>query len=216
MKQPLICTSLRKRLDWTGLASSLLKSNGSCDKWKETQLDTHDVAIPISAQRVFRGIFLSPRDGASPEILHRVERLCSLHGGQDSGVFFLLEADDVHPNATHALMMLQLQMVGKWDLPIIPVESVAAVEAALATLKGQLNAAIRRPPGPASRLLPFCSSREPLARYSVNVLTDLTADFRDLIHSLSSDPEFESKIALLLGSDADKLGSFWTDEYLID
>ncbi|KAI1756518.1 hypothetical protein F4782DRAFT_269114 [Xylaria castorea] len=216
MERPLICMSLRKRLDWAGLAPSLLKSKSSCGKWKETQVDTHDIAIPLNYQRVFRAICLSPRDIASTESLKRIERLYNLNGGQDSGLIFLLKNEDSQQNATHALMTLQLQLVGNWELPVVPVPSVAAVEASLATLRNQLMAASRKPPGPASRLLPFCSDREPLATHTVNVLTDVTSDFRDLLNKLSSNTVFESEIALLLGPDTEKLKSFWTDEYLVD
>ncbi|KAI0452773.1 hypothetical protein F5B21DRAFT_482266, partial [Xylaria acuta] len=215
MERPLICTSLRKRLDLAGLAPSLLKSNSSCGKWKETQLDTHDVAISLHSQRVFRAIFISPGDVASSEGLNRIERLYNLNGGQDSGLIFLMKGDDAQQNVTHALMMLQLQLVGNWELPVIPVGSVAAVEASLATLRHQLMAASRKPPGPASSLLPFCSDREPLAKHTINVLTDVTSDFRDLLDKLSSNSVFESEIAPLLGPDAEKLKSFWMDEYLV-
>ncbi|KAI0863320.1 hypothetical protein F4860DRAFT_512138 [Xylaria cubensis] len=209
MERPLICTSLRKRLDWAGLAPLLLRS-------KKTQIDTHDVAIPLNCERVFRGIFISPRDVASAKTLNRIERLYNLNGGQDSGLIFLLNDEDGQHNATIAFMTLQLQLVGSWELPVIPVPSVAMVEASLATLRHQLMTTCRKPPGPASRLLPFCSDREPLANHSVNVLTDVTSDFKDLLNKLSSDPVSESEIALLLGPDAEKLKSFWTDEYLVD
>ncbi|KAI1739350.1 hypothetical protein F4680DRAFT_449096 [Xylaria scruposa] len=209
MERPLICTSLRKRPGWAGLAPLLLKS-------KETQIDTHDAAIPLNSERVFRVIFISPRDVAATESLNRIERLYNLNGGQDSGLIFLLNDEDGQQNATHALMTLQLQLVGNWELPVIPVPSVATVEGSLATLRHQLMTTSRKPPGPASRLLPFCSDREPLANHSVNVLTDVTSDFRDLMDKLSSDPMFESEIALLLGPDAEKMRSFWIDEYLVD
>ncbi|RYC62225.1 hypothetical protein CHU98_g4001 [Xylaria longipes] len=209
MERPLVCTSLRKRLDWAGLAASLLKSN-------KTQLDTHDIAVPLFVQRVFRAILISPRDVASTESLNRIERLYNLNGGQDSGLIFMLKDDDAQQDATHALMTLQLQLAGNWDLPVIPVESVAAVEASLATLRHQLMTASRKPPGPASSLLPFCSDREPLANHTINILTDVTSDFRDLLDKLSSNSVFESEIAPLLGPDAEKLKNFWTDEYLVD
>ncbi|KAI0442458.1 hypothetical protein F4803DRAFT_369910 [Xylaria telfairii] len=216
MEQPLICTSLRKRLDWAGLASFLLKSNSSCGKWKETQIDTHDVAIPLSSQRVFRAVLISPRDVASTESLNRIERLHNLNGGQDVGLIFLLKDDDAQQNATHALMALQLQLIGNWELPVIPVKSVAAIETSLATLRHQLMATSRKPPGPASSLLPFCSDREPLSNHTINVLTDVASDFKDLLDKLSSNSVFESEIAPLVGPDADKLRCFWTDEYLVD
>ncbi|KAI0911812.1 hypothetical protein F4823DRAFT_584291 [Ustulina deusta] len=218
MERPLICTSLRKRFDWASLPASLLQSKSSCGKWKESQLDTHDVAIPLTTQRVFRAIFMSPRDVASASCVTRIERLYNLNAGQDSGIIFLLKHDDEQQSAVHALMTLQIQLVGRWELPIIPVDSVAAVPASLVTIQSQLPspAPDRKPPSPATHLLPFCSDGVPLAEHTVNILTDTTSGFSDLLDKLSSNPVFESEIAQLLGDDADKLRSFWADDYLVD
>ncbi|KAI0539716.1 hypothetical protein GGR58DRAFT_219938 [Xylaria digitata] len=218
MERPLICTSLRKRLDWASLPASLLRSNSSCGSWNETQLNTHDIAIPIPTQRVFRAICMSPRDVASDSTLNRIERLYNLNAGQDSGIIFLLKHHDEQQCAVSALMTLQLQLVGKWALPIIPVESIAAVPASLVTIHRQLasTASGRKAPNPAIHLLPLCSSREPLAEHTVNVLTDTTSGFRDLLDKLLSSSEFESEIANLLEEDADKLRGFWTDDHPVD
>ncbi|KAK5624675.1 hypothetical protein RRF57_000391 [Xylaria bambusicola] len=108
-EQPLICTSLRKRLDWAALSTSLLHNRSPCGKWKETQLDTHDIAIPLTSQRVFRAIFMSPHDAASSNNLTRIERLYSLNAGQLSGIIFLLKNDDEQENAVYALMTFQTQ-----------------------------------------------------------------------------------------------------------
>ncbi|KAI1190937.1 hypothetical protein F5B17DRAFT_7928 [Nemania serpens] len=218
MEQPLVCTSLRKRLAWAGLPSLLLQSNSSYGKWKETQLDTHDVAIPLSTQRVFRAILMSPPDVASATSASRVERLHSLTGGQNAAIIFLLENGDEQQNAASALMTLQLQLIGNWELPVIPVESVDAVPASLEALKRQLGCPVVSPklPSPTTSLLPFCSYGTPLADHTVNLITDTTSGFRDLISKISSNTLFDSEIAPLLGEDAHKLRKFWTGDYLID
>ncbi|KAJ2989700.1 hypothetical protein NUW58_g3337 [Xylaria curta] len=220
MERPLVCKSLRKRSDWAGLVPSLLQSSSPCGNWKELQLDTHDVAIPFHSQRVFRAIFLSPQDIASAAdlSLSRIERLYNLDGGQDSGIFFLLKQVDNQQSAVPALMTLQLQLLGKWELPVIPVESVAAVPAIITTLQRQLLSpeASCKASSPAISLLPFCSDREPLAEHTVNILTDTTSDFRDLVDKVSSNTVFESEIAPLLDEDADKFRRFWTDDYVVD
>ncbi|KAI1430002.1 hypothetical protein F5Y12DRAFT_709548 [Xylaria sp. FL1777] len=211
MERPLICTSLRKRLDWVGLPASLLQRN-------KTQLDTHDVAVPLAAQRVFRAIFISPCDVASATCSARIERLYNLNAGQDSGIIFLLKHEDEQQSAMHALMTLQTKFIGRWEMPIIPVDSVAAVPASLVTIQSQLSspAANRKPPSAASHLLPFCSDSVPLTEHTVNILTDTTCGFKDLLDKLSSDAVFESTIAPLLGCDADKLRNFWADDYFVD
>ncbi|KAI1203010.1 hypothetical protein F5X97DRAFT_284591 [Nemania serpens] len=218
MERPLVCTSLRKRLAWTGLPSSLLQSNSSCGKWKETQLDTHDVAIPLPTQRVLRAILMSPPDVASARSTSRIERLHTLTGGQDAAIIFLLENNDDQYNAVSALMTLQLQLIGNWELPVIPVESVATVPASLEAFKRQLSCPAISPkgPSPTTSLLPFCSYRTPLADHTVNLITDTTSGFRDLIGKLSSNTVFELDVAPLLGEDADRLRRFWTGDYLVD
>ncbi|KAI0409465.1 hypothetical protein F4802DRAFT_593113 [Xylaria palmicola] len=218
MERPLVCTSLRKRRAWAGLVHSLLQSNSPCGRWKETQIDTHDVAIPLPARRVFRAIFVSPQDAGAGESLARIERLYNVNGGRDSGIVFLLKQDGHQGSAVSALMTLQLQLVGNWELPIIPVESAAAVAASLATLQRQLAspAANQKNPSPASSLLPFCSDGEPLADHTVNVLTDTTSGLRDLLGKVSSSAEFESEIAPLLGRDAEKMRRFWAEDHLVN
>ncbi|KAI3328874.1 hypothetical protein HD806DRAFT_530282 [Xylariaceae sp. AK1471] len=225
MEPPQVCSSLRKRMDWATLPLALLQSNSACGKWKEIELATHDVAIPVStpsasSSRVFCAIFISPRDVGSAKSLNRIERLYTLKGGQDAGIIFLLKHDDNdHQSAVATLMTLQLQLVGNWTLPIIPVESVAAVPATLAILQRQLvpTAANRKVSSPASSILPFCTDdKQPLAEHTVNVLTDVTSGFRDLLDKLLSNAVFESEIAQLLDEDAKKLSQFWRKEYVVD
>ncbi|KAI0417509.1 hypothetical protein F5X98DRAFT_340338 [Xylaria grammica] len=110
------------------------------------------------------------------------------------------------------------RLVGKWVLPIIPVESIAAVPASLVAIHRQLPSPSpdKRKPSPAIHLLPFCSNREPLVEHTVNILTDMTSGFGDLLERLSSNSEFESELVQLLGEDGDKLKSFWASDCLVD
>ncbi|KAI0515256.1 hypothetical protein F5B22DRAFT_656183 [Xylaria bambusicola] len=218
-ERPLICSSLRKRLDWVTLFTSLLRNHSPCGKWKETQLETYDVAIPLTSQRVFRAIFISSQDAASPDSLARTERLYNLNAGQLSGIIFLLKHDDEQQSAVHALMTLQTQLIsGGWVLPIYPVDSVAAVPAILVTICSQLcsPAVNREPASSASYLLPFCSDNVLLTGHTVNILTDTTSDFENLLNKLSTNTVLEPDIALLLGDDADKLRSFWAGDSPVD
>ncbi|KAI1827977.1 hypothetical protein F4861DRAFT_236283 [Xylaria intraflava] len=223
MERPLICSSLRKRPDWTSLPPLLLASGDVCGKWKEAQLDTHDVAVPLRtpgpfSQRVFRALFMSPRDVGSVKSSSRIERLYHVNGGRDVGIVFLLQHEDGQQSAVASFMTLQLQLVADWELPIIPVESVAAVPASLVTLKRQLDSPVtsRKLPDPARNLLPYCSDKGRLAEHTVHVLTDTTSGFRDLLGKLSSDAVFQSEIVPLLDRDANGLRNFFTNEYLVD
>ncbi|GAW16002.1 hypothetical protein ANO14919_054240 [Xylariales sp. No.14919] len=161
---------------------------------------------------------MSPRDVASAASANRIERLYNLNAGQDSGIIFLLKHHDEQQSAVSALMALQVQLVGKWVLPIIPVESIAAVPASLVAIHRQLPSPSpdKRKPSPAIHLLPFCSNREPLVEHTVNILTDMTSGFGDLLERLSSNSEFESELVQLLGEDGDKLKSFWAGDCLVD
>ncbi|KAK5624676.1 hypothetical protein RRF57_000392 [Xylaria bambusicola] len=107
---------------------------------------------------------------------------------------------------------------GGWELPIYPVDSVAAVPAFLDTIRCQMcSPAVNiEPVSSANHLLPFCSDNVPLNERTVNILTDTTSDFKDLLDKLSTNTVFESDIALLLGDDADKLKSFWAGDYSVD
>lgn len=107
---------------------------------------------------------------------------------------------------------------GRWDLPIFPVDSVAAVPESLAVIRSEMCSTVvnRGPANPARQLLPLCSDSVPLTEHTVNILTDTTSDFTDLLDKLSTNALFESDIALLLGDDADKLRNFWADDYSVD
>ncbi|KAI8632335.1 hypothetical protein F5Y19DRAFT_472362 [Xylariaceae sp. FL1651] len=223
MEQPLICSSLRKRPDWAVLPLALLRSDNTCGNWREARLDTHDVAIPLtklvaSPQRVFRAVFLSPRDVGSARSSSRIERLYNLTSGRDVGIIFLLKHDVDQPSPVATLMTLQLQLIGSWDMPIIPVESVAAMSMSLMILHDQLvsAAAHQNASGSVTSLLPFCSERQLLTEHTVNILTDITSGFRDLLGKLSPCARFELEIVQFLGEDAEKLQDFWKDEYLVD
>lgn len=177
----------------------------------ETQLGTHDVAVSLSSQRSFRAIFMSPQDAISAESLIRIERLYSINGGRESGIVFLLKQGEDQESGVSALMKFQLRLVGNWALPIIPVESVAAVPATLATIQQKLNPLLanRKAAEPSSNLLPSCSDGKPLEDHSVNVITDLTAGFGDLLDKLASNAVFEATLTDLIGEDADRLKRFW-------
>ncbi|KAI0390953.1 hypothetical protein F5Y17DRAFT_468545 [Xylariaceae sp. FL0594] len=226
MERPLICSSVRKRPEWAGLTKALLQSKTACGSWKETQLNSHDMAVPVSTpataetRRAFCGILMTPNDVGTTEGASRIERLYHFGAGKDVGIIFLLKSSNSdQQNAVTALMTLQLEVVKSWPLPIIPVESAAAVPACLAKLRQQLvtAAASRAAPGLAIGLLPFCTAdRRPLVEHTVNILTDTTSGFRDLVEKLSSDDGTDSEICQFLGQEVENLKMFWKDEYLVD
>lgn len=74
----------------------------------ENKLDTHDVNMPLPSsqpgQRYLRFILLSSADGDSMYKHQRIERLCSLSGGSDAAVLWLLD------EAGDASSFMQFQM----------------------------------------------------------------------------------------------------------
>ncbi|KAI0019557.1 hypothetical protein F4780DRAFT_441882 [Xylariomycetidae sp. FL0641] len=223
MESFLVCSSTRSRPDWASLASALLQSKTS--RWKEARLDTHDVAMslpmitPGMPRRVLRAIFMSPHDIGSDEARNRVERLYHLNGGRDIAVFFYLKQYSLH-SPVAAFMKLQLDLATSREIPIVPVESVAAVPHSLMTFHRQLGTGrvYERTPAPARSLLPHCSDRQSLAEHTVHVLTDTTSDMRDLLMKLSSpNSAFRNQIDAFLGDeDGAKAVSFWAEEYMVE
>ncbi|KAI1779903.1 hypothetical protein F4818DRAFT_157969 [Hypoxylon cercidicola] len=212
MSGPLICRSLRGRPDWTSLVPALLQGKGV--RWREAKLDTHDVAIPLpsiggQSQRVLRAILLSPSDVGKDECRGRIQRLSRLSGGQDVAIVFLLKQEQGQMSATAALMTLQLDLVGEFEMPVIPVNSVQAVPTNLMAFHRQISTGSGSPKtaNPAQSLLPYCSDRPPLPEHAVNVLTDITSNIRDLLDTAST-PAGQIKMAEFLGDSSQSAISF--------
>ncbi|KAI1630564.1 hypothetical protein F4809DRAFT_274929 [Biscogniauxia mediterranea] len=210
----LICSSTRKRSDWTPLTSALLRSNTANTRWRETRLDTHDVAMPLptpdaSSRRVLRAILVSPHDAGSEATRARIERLYHLNGGRDVAVIFLLKQCEGLESPMAMLMNLQIELVVDREMPILPVDSVATVPTTLMTFHRQLGSSGRTPnaTNPVRTLLPFCSDTQPLSEHAVNVLTDITSNLRDLLEK-ASDPTSQAKISDYFDSEAHKIVSF--------
>ncbi|KAI5927776.1 hypothetical protein F4810DRAFT_706519 [Camillea tinctor] len=218
----LICSSMRKRPDWASLTAALLRSNTTNTRWRESKLDTHDVAMPLptpdaSSPRVLRTILVSPHDVGSDATRARIERLYHLNGGRDVAVVFLLKQYAGYESPMAMLMKLQIELVVDREMPIVPVDSVATVPTTLMTLHRQLGSSSRTPnaTNPIRDLLPFCTDTQPLSEHAVNVLTDTTSNLRDMLEK-ASHPTLQVKMSDYLGSEARKMVSFWKEEYLVE
>ncbi|KAI0482898.1 hypothetical protein GGR56DRAFT_213477 [Xylariaceae sp. FL0804] len=218
----LICRSMRRRPDWASLPSAL--ALGHHASWKEMDLTTHDVALPIPTRRedpsrVLRVVCLSPQQVGSELSRRRVERLCHLNGGRDVAVVLLLGQrleDDARESPVAVLMRLQLDLAD-WEMPIIPVDSVAAAEATLAAYHRQLvtGGHAAPAPSPVHSLLPYCSDGQPLSEHTVHVLTDITSSLADMLDKIS-DAGSRSELAGYLEHHAESISSFWSEEYLAE
>ncbi|KAI1649741.1 uncharacterized protein F4817DRAFT_313465 [Daldinia loculata] len=221
MSNPLVCYSLRKRPVWASLAEALLQG-GNSTRWKEAKLDTHDVALPLpnpgaTPQRILRALLLSPPDVGKIESRTRIQRLFHLNGGQDIAIVFLLQKGQGQESPMTALMTLQLDLVDEFEIPIILVNSVQDVSINLMAFHRQISISngSRRTANPVQTLLPYCSDGQLLSEHAVNVLTDLTSNFRDFVGAASTQAG-QMKMAEFLGSDSQGIASFWANEYLVE
>ncbi|RYO89057.1 hypothetical protein DL764_008635 [Monosporascus ibericus] len=158
----------------------------------ETKLDTHDIALPLpqaagQPQRVLCAILLIPTEVGSEATRARLERLYHLNGGRDVAVVFLLKHEDGQESPTATLMRLQQDLIGSFEMPAVPVDSVQAVPTTLFALRRQL----------------------------INVLTDVTSGFHDMLDKMSN-PTGRAQLADYLDMDTEKVISFWSEEYLAE
>ncbi|KAM0700287.1 hypothetical protein Q7P35_012007 [Cladosporium inversicolor] len=98
----MFCTTLRRRPSYASALSSLIATDGL--KLRENRLETHDLAIPLSASldtntsnaepaRKLRILLLAPSwalEAALPNTLDRIHHFGSLTGAQDLAIVFLL------------------------------------------------------------------------------------------------------------------------------
>ncbi|XXG94569.1 hypothetical protein Hte_000826 [Hypoxylon texense] len=221
MSGPLICRSVRGRPNWASLIPALLQGNGI--KWKaEAKLDTHDVAVPLpspggQSQRVLRAILLSGSDVGKEGCRDRIQRLSGLSGGQDVAIVFLLKQEQGQMSPTAAFMRLQLDLIGEFEMPIIPVDTVQAMPTNLMAFHRQISTSSghRKTANPARSLLPYCSDRPPLPEHVVNILTDITSNIRGLLETAST-PTGQMKMAEFLGDSSETAISFWAEEYVVE
>ncbi|KAI1870280.1 hypothetical protein JX265_006450 [Neoarthrinium moseri] len=220
-RRAMICSSLRKRPDWASVVPALLQSPNP-PRWKEARLETHDLALPLSlpgqpSHLAFRAIFLAPSDIGSHETHKRTERLFNLNGGRYVAIVLLMrQMEGVQESNSSAMMRLQLELIGGLEMPIIPVPTVESLPTAIKAFHYQLStsAASRQLVTPARSLLPYCSDTGSLPEHAVNVISDITAGFKDLV-SKATTPDGKQLLKDYLGEDADRVIRFWKDEYPI-
>ncbi|KAK9425074.1 hypothetical protein SUNI508_03214 [Seiridium unicorne] len=218
---PLICSSMRKRSDWASLFPALLQSTNPTGRWKEAQLETHDVAMPLPlpgqpSHLAFRAICLSSQDIGSLETRKRIERLYNVNGGQYIAVVFLMKQHN-EESGPAMMMKLQKELLGGWEMPIIPILETGTFPSTIKAFHHQLmtSAAPDKPPDPVRSLLPHCSDIGNLPEHTVNVLSDITKDFKEVISNATT-PEGQRHLRDYLGNDAERLIKFWQAEYLVE
>ncbi|KAI8960901.1 hypothetical protein F5Y11DRAFT_349000 [Daldinia sp. FL1419] len=204
-----------------------------------------EIPLPIPSStppRVLRAILLLPSDVGKDESRNRIQRLFHRTGGQDIVIVFLLEQEQDQASPMVAFMKLQLEysstfvlstsamgrpctttltiysLIDEFEIPIIPASSVQDVSANLMTFHRNISTSNppKKPTKPVEALLPYCTDEQrPLSAHTVNVLTDLTPGFRDLVEAISTPPG-RMKMIEFLGNDAEGIISFWAKEYTVE
>ncbi|GKT83007.1 hypothetical protein Ct61P_00857 [Colletotrichum tofieldiae] len=233
----MFCSSLRKRPEWTPaipfMAGSTPRLQGagtptSSSCWRrllttaaESRLNTHDVALPLLQQegRFFRLVLLSPKDVGTAVTEQRLERLFNLNGGRDAAVIFLLDQQGQDANPTVAFMNLQINILHKFELPLIPLPSIAALPSALTNLRASLATAqpVASPvQGTSLSLLQhMASGNGPLSKHSANLLSELGRSPRE-VAALAETDQGKARILDLLGpAEGARVLSFLTQEKLV-
>ncbi|OHE97811.1 OPA3 family protein [Colletotrichum orchidophilum] len=184
-------------------------------------LNTHDIALPVSQDRTYRLVLLSPKDVGTQATEQRLERLYNLNGGRDVAIMFLL-----HPVAgqakdpMEAFMDLQIEILDKLDLPLLPLTSITALPSTLTTLQTSLGPT---QPGtissgdqatPVSLLQHMASGNGPLPEHSANLLSELGRSPRE-VAALADTEQGRARILDLLGPmDGARVLSFLAREKL--
>ncbi|POS85086.1 hypothetical protein EPUL_001600, partial [Erysiphe pulchra] len=177
----MFCTSLRGRCEWNKVPALLLATK--FPKWKEHELDTFDLALPITSRTTgigspdfFQIILLSSVDLKESNLVSaRIQRLFYRQGGKNIGIIFLLNGQGQKDNSPKALMSIQESFLSDLEIPIIPLFSVESLEATMKVLQEQLGQPLRPPQRGISAvtLLPFCSIHPPMPNHARNLLSDL-------------------------------------------
>ncbi|OLN82018.1 hypothetical protein CCHL11_08649 [Colletotrichum chlorophyti] len=186
----------------------------------ESRLNTHDIALPLPQQgRVLRLVLLSPRDGRHSGTEQRLDRLYHLNGGRDAAIIFLLDRHGQEGDPVAAFTKLQIEMLNKLELPLIPLSSVAALSSSLSTLRASFSPPHAPPPraqaSPFSLLQYLARNGIPLSEHSANLLSELGRSPRE-IAALVETEEGRARIVELLGPrDGARVLAFMAEEHLI-
>ncbi|RKF58619.1 hypothetical protein OnM2_066043 [Erysiphe neolycopersici] len=222
----MFCTSLRGRYEWNKVPAILLTSE--FPKWKEHELDTFDIAFPITSQttgsgssNVFHILLFSSVDLKESHLVSaRIQRLFYRQGGKNVGIVFLLNEHGQEDNSPKALMALQASFLSDLEIPVFLLFSVESLEVSMNVIQEQLGHTIR----PSERsisavtLLPYCSIHPPIPNHARNLLTDMCSNISGLLAFVTTREGIE-KLTDVLSSFpglAQNIISFWHGEYIVE
>ncbi|KAK2734733.1 opa3 domain protein [Colletotrichum kahawae] len=166
----------------------------------EANIKSHDIILPIPEQRrSLRLVLLSSADLDGQTTEQRVERLANLEGGSNAAVIFLVDPLGQKKDPMEAFMKLQIQMLDKHDIPLIPLASASDLPGALAALR---SSAQQPPPQPQQStplsLLQHMTAGRPLTEHAANLLSELVRSPAE-VAALAATPHGRARILDLLG-----------------
>ncbi|TLD24505.1 hypothetical protein E2P81_ATG11841 [Venturia nashicola] len=232
------CNTLRRRPSCSSLFPILLATNDL--PFKESELKTHDLAIPISSQgapRSLRVIILT-QSSISPEkidaTLSRLQHFEYLTGGTDSAIIFPLfpvsgpinaktKASEPFPTALHAFTRTQLFLMDhSINIPILPLSTPCALPKVINSFISSLNSslavsAMMKPVNAAVDVLHYATGSGSMPQEVYIAMTDMFTSMRD-VAGMGMGEETRSRLIQrgLSEDEAEACMQFWVEEWICE
>ncbi|KAE9964272.1 hypothetical protein BLS_008499 [Venturia inaequalis] len=232
------CNTLRRRPSCSGLIPVLLAADGL--PFKESELKTHDLAIPIPSQvnpRSLRVIILTP-SSLSPEkmdaTLSRLQHFESLTGGTDSAIMFPLfpapsaigaknNASEPFPSSLHAFTEAQLLLMEQSiNIPILPLSAPSSLPKIISSFISSLNSSLAvsttmKPVNAAVDVLPYATGNGSMSQEVHIAMTDMFTSMRDVAGMGSGEETRRTLVQKGLAEDeAEDCMQFWVEEWICE
>ncbi|WYZ34508.1 hypothetical protein EsH8_I_000784 [Colletotrichum jinshuiense] len=155
----------------------------------------------------------------APAKEQRLDRLYHLDGGRDAAIIFLLDGRGQDADPTGAFVKLQIEILNKLDLPLIPLSSVSDLPNTLNALQTSLStanpSASSAQPTPFSLLQHMASGCSPLSEHTTNLLSELGRSPHE-VAALAETEQGKAQILDLLGpAEGARVLSFLAQENVI-
>ncbi|SPN96894.1 related to protein kinase CDC5 [Cephalotrichum gorgonifer] len=206
----MFCSSLRKRPTWSHIVPVLL--NDKTAKWKETHLDSHDIAFPVFRPETpvytFRVTLLAVGDMDTSGGRQRVAMLSHVSSSKTAAVLFLVGerrggGTGSGREAMEAFMKLQVEIATRSPMALIPLASMSDLYPTLLALRRRLN---QSPSVPATTSPSFDDGvfssivGRPLTKSEMASLSRVSISVRDLAQKAIS-PEGQAMLRKHLDED---------------
>ncbi|QDS67790.1 hypothetical protein FKW77_006669 [Venturia effusa] len=204
---------------------------------KESELKTHDLAIPISSQRTQRSLRViiltqsSLTPGKIDSTLSRLQHFESLTGGTDSAIIFPLfpaartgyKTSEPFPSSIHGFTQAQLLLMEQSiNIPILPLSTPTSLPKIISSFITSLNASLTvsatsKPINAAVDVLPYATGNGAMPRDVHIAMTDMFTCMRD-VAGMGSGEETKKRLVQqgLAEQEAEDCMQFWVEEWICD